>query len=234
MASLSGRVPVASAIDAAEAGMRQTLTKANLSAEEVNTIVKQERLNMGRQLVRAVGPGGDQATDAGAMALRARLKAQDFGSDEQIEKVVDAWRQGSYDSPSYVRTAARLGEKPRTAPTAAPSGAGNPPPNPALAAQYVKEAQQRIADAAVRDATFTQAAQQTPALQPKQPPLAANHAPAPVPPLTQYRLAVRQLEERMGRDVTAGERAELMAKFFGGGTPHPGHPFWLGGGSPTE
>lgn len=233
-ARLTGSVPKAAALDAAEAGIRQTLSTKGATAEEVNTIVKEERLNLARQYVRGVGPGGSQATPQGEAALRARLKAQNWGSPEQIEQVVNAWKGGSYDSPSYVRTAARLGTKPPPVPTAAPTGVGNPPPNPAIAQQYVEEANKRIANAAVADATFQQAAAESPATKPPTPALASGHTPDSPPPITQYRAAVRDLETRMGREITKPEQRELMERFFGPSRGVPGHEMWFGNQSFTR
>ena len=236
MTRLVGRVPEATAVDAAEAGIRQSLARTGLTTKEIDTIVEGERLRIGRQTIRnaEVGPGGAAANDAGERLLRERLSQQGY-PEGVIDKLVKTWREGGaeMETPAFQRTAERLGQPPRSAPTAVPTGIGNPPPNPALAEQYVKEANQRIADAAVRDATFTQAATEVPALQPKAAPLAASHTSPEVPPLTQYRMAVRQLEDRLGRDLTREESQGLMAQFFGKQGARPGHPFWLGGGTFT-
>lgn len=236
---LGGSVPEASVVDAAEQAARQQLSKLGLKPDEINGIVKEERLRLGRETIRKtqIGPGGAAANDVSERILRERLARQGY-SPENIDKLVQTWRQGGaeMDAPAYQRTAARLGTRPPGVPTAAPSGVGNPPPNPEIAAQYTAEANARIARAqadAVRAEGFQQAAAKTGALEPPTPPLAAGHSNAEVPPVTQLRVAIRKMEDELGRELTPEERTVVRTRFLGPMSSRPGHMGWWGPGTFT-
>lgn len=236
---LGSSVPEASAVDAAEQAMREQLGKQGLKASEINQIVKEERLRLGRQTIRSTqaGPGGAQANDVSERILRERLMRQGY-SEANIDKLVNTWREGGaeMETPSFQRTAARTGRAVPPVPTAAPSGVGNPPPNPEIATQYTAEANARIARAqadAVNAEGFQQAAAKTGALNPPTPPLAAGHSNAEVPPVTQLRTAIKRMETELGRELTPEERTVVRTRFLGPMSSRPGHLGWWGPGTFT-
>lgn len=243
MARLSGQVPEGASIDAAESAIRQELKKTGLTSREINTIVKEERLRLGRRAIRGsgVGPGGASANDLEEAQIRSYLDSQGF-SEDHINQLVRDWRAGGAKPAGGA--AAPKGKPGQMSALPETQGRGfevtgeRATPNIPASAPTIGEMSgmanlqiPRVAADAVKAEAFERAAAEVPAIQPKPPALSANARPQEVPLVSQYRSTIKQIEEHLGRELTGEERRVIAARFS---TPHPGHPLWFGPGAPTE
>lgn len=188
---------------------------------------------VGNNLMRVFAARGvpqEAAEQQTEQLLRGWFAKQGITDAETVDRAVARWRTSSLkykpkvpalaaghepaprpdlqmETPSYQRTAARLGTKPPPVPTATPEGVGNPPPNPALAQQYVKEANARIEAAARPDAN----------------------------PQINPGARIREMEASIGRKLTDEERERVLTRLLGPLAPggRPGHPYWRGPGTFT-
>lgn len=156
-----------------EVGLRRDLIARGASPSEIRDQVRQFRADRFRKLWKPVE--APEGAPPSSTARQARLETEAGGRPPANASVADRIRSAQdqlhrdltpqekaglinssapteMDTPSFQRTAQRLGTKVPPVPEGSPSGVGNAPPNPALAEQYVREANERIAAAAKPDA----------------------------------------------------------------------------------
>ena len=148
-------------------------------------------------------------------ALAASSRAAPVREPAVPETLLERRSAQQMESPTFLRRATDVGRTPPAVPTTTPSGVGNPPVNPALAEQYVREANARIAGAAAPEAT-------------------AGSGGAVTKSGRNVADILREGERVMGRPLSAEEKDAVLQRLFGKRTSHPGHPYWLGPGAPTE
>lgn len=285
MAKLMGTVPEGTALDAAEAGMRQALQKSGLAAADIDKVVGAERNRMVQEMANSilrptpappVPPEGFSPV-GGAVGDPTAIPRPGFPGGRPSPALPPSSVPTEPLAPEgFGRYTGAVGESSAIPKEALPGGKPSPALRPATArtaqatGKLVEDAQEaqirqalkarnygtpeqiddfvqrwkaakgsmlppptvpRVAADAVRSEAFERAATEVPALQPKPPALSAQARPQEVPLVSQYRIAVKQMEEHLGRELTTEERSIVARRFS---TPHPGHPFWLGPGAPTE